>query len=142
MSLIWSGDTRSADPILLEQNNNILDGTISPHLKKIHNNCLNFIEKIEQDSNQNEDNQLFNKLITESWFEKRTITKNYFNKTLSDIDKVLFSLYEKENFGYKLCGAGGGGFFLTIGLKDELKKLLPNRVSDIQIDKVGSYFLS
>ena len=101
-----------------------------------------FIEKIKLDSNQKEHIKLLSKLITESWFEKRTITKNYFNKTLSDIDEVLLDFYEKGNFGYKLCGAGGGGFFLTIGRKDELKKLFPNRVSDIQIDKVGSYFLS
>ena len=141
ISLIWSGNTRSADPILSEQNSNTLSGSIDSQLKIIHKNCLNFIDKINIESNHEMNILLLNKLITESWFEKRSITNNYFNKKLRYIDNVLFDLYKKENFGYKLCGAGGGGFFLAIGQKNKLKKIFPNRVSDIQIDKEGSVFL-
>ena len=140
-SLIWTGETRSADPILAEQTKNIIDGYITDHLKSIHNSAENFISNFDS-LDFNKAKSELKKLITYSWFEKKEITKNFNNKHLENIDRKLLDLFKKDMIGYKLSGAGGGGFFTVIGGREYVNELFGNRVYNIKFDNQGSVLIT
>ena len=77
-------------------------------------------------------------LLNKSWMLKRSLSGKVSNNTLDDLyDLVL----KKGAYGAKLCGAGGGGFFLVLAseaVMTSLKKSLPNStISRINIDYEG-----
>jgi len=74
------------------------------------------------------DHSSFFKSFNESWaYKKETSVHILNNKSLKNIDKKLSQ--DSGILGHKLCGAGGGGYFLVIAAKDyeiSIDKTLPN----------------
>ena len=86
---------------------------------------------------QSDDYDTFFKNFKTSWRKKKQTSKSIINtKLLKNIDDQLSK--EKNVLGHKLCGAGGGGYFLTIVKKDKtisLDKHLP--YVNISLDTEG-----
>ena len=71
---------------------------------------------------QGDDYDTFFKNFKASWRKKKQTSKSIINtKLLKSIDDQLSK--EKNVLGHKLCGAGGGGYFLTIVKKDKMISL-------------------
>ena len=59
-------------------------------------------------------------LLNQGWHFKKGLSKKVSNSNLDD----LYNLIIKGGaFGAKLCGAGGGGFFLVIASHNAIKKI-------------------
>jgi D-glycero-alpha-D-manno-heptose-7-phosphate kinase len=78
------------------------------------------------------------KLLNHSWELKKRLSKKVSSDKLND----LYNLILKNGaYGAKLCGAGGGGFFMVLANKKSIKKLetlLPkSTISKVSIDFTG-----
>ena len=77
-------------------------------------------------------------LLNEGWKIKKSLSKKVSN---SEIDNIYNIIMDNGAYGAKLCGAGGGGFFLVLSNPQSLKKIrknLPKSVlSKIRIDFNG-----
>jgi D-glycero-alpha-D-manno-heptose-7-phosphate kinase len=92
----------------------------------------------------NKNTKEFFNLFNSGWEIKKTTSKNILNnENICLIDKVLSSLdYVK---GYKLCGAGGGGYFLVFVNKNNKKdfetnigcNLSENQLINVNVDTHG-----
>jgi D-glycero-alpha-D-manno-heptose-7-phosphate kinase len=104
--LIWTTLTRDANVILQSQANQSSKNESS--LLILKNMCDEFIEALE---NQIVDIDRIGELILKGWEIKKSFSSNISNSTIESIENIL-----KENrfSGYKLLGAGGGGFFLGV----------------------------
>jgi galactokinase/mevalonate kinase-like predicted kinase len=81
-----------------------------------------------------EDYNSFLAIFNYSWvLKKKTSSLIVDDDNLSKIDKELSN--NKSVLGHKLCGAGGGGFYLTISKKDSLD--IPYDSIKIGIDEQG-----
>ena len=58
-------------------------------------------------------------LLKDNWELKKTLSKNI---TKPEIDKMINIADLNGALGYKICGAGGGGFLLTFVNRDEQNK--------------------
>jgi D-glycero-alpha-D-manno-heptose-7-phosphate kinase len=78
-------------------------------------------------------------MLSASWHIKRSLSKAVSN---SDLDDIFNAIIDSSAYGAKLCGAGGGGFFLTLIDPDRVKELearvAPLAVMPITIDVDGS----
>ena len=78
------------------------------------------------------------KILKKNWDHKKKLNKFILNKEILKIE-------EKLNFsgiyGYKLLGAGGGGYFCTISTqssKKKLKKKFKGNYFDVKFDFKGT----
>ena len=81
-------------------------------------------------------------MLNEAWRIKRALSADVSNVEIDD----LFSSIERAGaYGAKLCGAGGGGFFLTLIDPDKLGALraaVPDRaIIPIKVDLAGSQLI-
>lgn len=112
--LIWTKSVRNSNNILKSHKNNF---------KKKFSNLMN-INSICNDAKKLFKQKKFSldemgELLIESYNSKRSITKKIENDLISQqIDQI-----KNDVIGYKLLGAGGGGFILAI-LKGEKKKFI------------------
>ena len=120
---IFTGQSRIASSIAQEQIQNTPDRLnelkemrqMVDHAVEILNGPIdNFVE--------------FGKLLNESWLLKRSLTKQITNDAIDQLYQVAL---DNGALGGKLCGAGGGGFFLLFvppsaqpRVKEALKGLL------------------
>ena len=78
------------------------------------------------------------KLLNKGWMLKRGMSGKVSNNTLDDLYDLIL---KKGAYGAKLCGAGGGGFFLVLASESVMTSLnesLPNStISRINIDFNG-----
>jgi len=104
---------------------------------------LELVEKFENYICDKDTDQFFN-LFNDGWKIKKTTSKDILNnENIFLIDKTL--QYLKYVKGYKLCGAGGGGYFLIFVNKQNKKefeeniscKLANNQLININIDTHG-----
>ncbi|MBV9078267.1 MAG: GHMP kinase [Methylobacteriaceae bacterium] len=72
-------------------------------------------------------------MLSESWFIKRRLSSSVSNETL---DSVFSAIKECGAYGAKLCGAGGGGFFLTL-IEPERVEELRERVHPLAVIPVS-----
>lgn len=79
------------------------------------------------------------KMLSESWYIKRSLTKNITNTAIDDLFNTII---KAGAYGAKLCGAGGGGYFLALidldritVLRKAVEQLI---VIPISIDTEGS----
>ena len=109
MHLIFTGVTRNSKNVLREVIDNI--DKIKPLLKTADEAYDTLLTK---------DYDKFLYLMSKSWTQKKaTASIIAENKIIREMDKVL---EENETVvSHKLCGAGNGGFFLTVSKKDTLK---------------------
>lgn len=129
-TLIWTGIRRQANKILEKQKKNSHKNI--PHLNSIKDNVKIFLKLIE---NNNLDLKLYGNLLQKSWFTKLKLVKSITNKK---IDKIIRKLNKNRNiFGTKLLGAGGGGFILCLGYNFKKIKKDYNCI-DFKEDNSGS----
>ena len=88
---------------------------------------------------QSGDYKKLGKLIYESHQLKKELNQDKFlpNSPISDVEELLKN---SSIYGYKLLGAGGGGFFLVIGKERDCKQYLNSVGLDplpIEIDNKG-----
>ncbi len=88
---------------------------------------------------QNENINEIGKLLTLSWIEKKKISSNICTKEIENIISVLDSI--NGVYGYKLPGAGGGGFIVAIcnqTAKNKLNEIFKDSILPIKIEKNGA----
>ena len=77
-------------------------------------------------------------LLNESWELKKSLSRSVSNDHIDEINKIII---KNGAYGAKLCGAGGGGFFLAIAndkIINNIKTKLPkSTITKINIDFEG-----
>ena len=130
--LFYTGITRSADPILLEQNAN-LEST-APQLDMLRDLAGFAVERLRRG-----DADAIGPAIRESWEAKRKLASGV---STDQIDDMVTRALDAGASGVKLTGAGGGGFLLVLcpmerqrAVRDSLQELqeLP-----VRLDRLGS----
>ena len=79
------------------------------------------------------DHEKFVSAINEGWEAKKRTSSKIMSPELTEIEEVLNGKLDKEHDGFKLCGAGGGGYFLVFQ-KESLGRTplhLDNSITDI-----------
>jgi D-glycero-alpha-D-manno-heptose-7-phosphate kinase len=104
LCLYYLGSTRSANDILHEQSQNMVQKTKFDNLVKM---CK--MAEIMKKSLINGDLDAFGEILHESWQLKRELASGITNP---EIDELYEKAIEAGAIGGKLLGAGGGGFFL------------------------------
>ena len=78
------------------------------------------------------------RILKENWNYKKRLNKTILNK---DIMKTEKKLNLSGIYGYKLLGAGGGGYFCTISnqhAKKKLRQIFKNNYFDVKFDLKGA----
>ena len=130
--LFYTGITRSATPILAEQNANI-DAT-RPHLDLLCDLAGFAAERL-----RGGDVDAIGPAVRESWEAKRKLASGVSNEK---IDLAVTRALDAGATGVKLTGAGGGGFLLVI-CPMERQRAVRQTLSDMQefpvkLDPLGS----
>jgi D-glycero-alpha-D-manno-heptose-7-phosphate kinase len=117
MMLVHTGKKRSASSIAAEQIKKTKDNKIDNNLKDIYQ-TVSEAEKLITKFDQNAPKEI-GSLLNDYWNIKKTLTK----KISADyLDEIYEKGIKMGAYGGKLCGAGGGGFFLFILPKFRRKK--------------------
>jgi D-glycero-alpha-D-manno-heptose-7-phosphate kinase len=102
--LFYTGITRSADPILSKQNQNMKSHTKQQAMKTM----VTYADKLRRDLNKNNSSS-FGTLLHKNWLLKKNMADGI---STPHIER-LYTLAKKNGaIGGKLLGAGGGGFLL------------------------------
>lgn len=136
--LVWTGMQRSAESILMEQNENT--ETNRTNLVKLKEFATTFKRELVAGELRLE--QLAS-MLNESWNVKRNLAANV---SSDEMDAVFSRLIEAGALGGKLLGAGGGGFFLAC-VPLELRanftdRVHPLNVLPVTLESIGSRVLS
>jgi len=130
--LFYTGITRTADPILAEQNTNI-DATL-PQL-----DLLRDLAGLAVDRLRNGDVDAIGPAVRESWEAKRKLASGVSN---GQIDQAVTRALDAGASGAKLTGAGGGGFLLVICPMERQRavreSLAHMREFPVKLDRLGS----
>jgi D-glycero-alpha-D-manno-heptose-7-phosphate kinase len=130
--LFFTGVTRSADPILAEQNENI--EATRPQL-----DLLRDLAGFAAGRLRGGDVDAIGPAVRESWEAKRKLATGVSN---SRIDQAVADALEAGASGVKLTGAGGGGFLLAI-CPIERQRAVRESLADmtefpVKLDRLGS----
>jgi D-glycero-alpha-D-manno-heptose-7-phosphate kinase len=130
--LFYTGITRSATPILAEQNANV--ETTQPQLDLLRDLAGFAAERLRRG-----DVDAIGPAIRESWEAKRKLASGVSN---DQIDQAVSQALDAGASGVKLTGAGGGGFLLVIcpvesqrAVRDSLAGM---REFPVRLDRLGS----
>jgi D-glycero-alpha-D-manno-heptose-7-phosphate kinase len=130
--LFYTGITRSADPILAEQNANVESSR--PQLDLLRDLAAFAVERLRSG-----DVDAIGPAVRESWEAKRKLASGVSN---DQIDRGVTLALDAGATGVKLTGAGGGGFFLVIcpmekqrAVRDSLAYM---REFPVKLDRLGS----
>ena len=106
LMMFWTGHQRSAESVLTEQRQNTPDKMDSLRKMRDHAQELQAIV-----SAGHVDIRDFGHVLDEGWRLKRALASTI---TTSQIDACYDRALEAGAIGGKLCGAGGGGFFVFV----------------------------
>ena len=128
--LVYTGVTRSSTKILksldLEKCKNLLEG----------------VNKMTEALNANSDREFIQE-INNSWEYKKQTSDQIMNGNLLKIEQSISDILDKSREGFKLCGAGGGGYFLVFTAATNISggKTLKERMGaiPIKLDDTGVY---
>src|SRR6516165_4981922 len=130
--LFYTGITRSADPILAEQNANV--AATSPQLDMLRDLAGFAVERLRAG-----DVDAIGPAVRESWEAKRKLASGVSN---SRVDSAVSRALDAGASGVKLTGAGGGGFLLVIcpiEYQRAVRQALSHmRELPIRFDRLGS----
>lgn len=121
--LFYTGITRSADPILAKQTNNMAS---QKDKRAIMNEMVLLAGKMQNALNKN-NLDAFGEMLHENWILKKQMAEGVSNP---QIDKWYETALKNGAIGGKLLGAGGGGFLLFYAPEDKHKKII-NALSDL-----------
>ncbi len=125
------GAARSAHEILKNQNLNIVSGQ---SIKKI--DLLKSLVRPMAEAIKNAEIQLMGDILSESWSIKSSLSKEVTNTEINLICKEFDEM--KGIYGYKLLGAGGGGYLLLVGENSVIKKLKQKSLTYFELENNGS----
>ena len=130
--LFYTGVTRSADSILVEQRSNI--ESTRPQLDLLRDLAGFAAERL-----RNGDVDAIGPAMRESWEAKRKLATGVSNE---EVDAAVTRALEAGASGAKLTGAGGGGFLLVICPMERQRAVRENlagmRELPIKLDHLGS----
>ena len=104
--LVWTGQSRKADSILKDQASRSLENTSD--LIEIANLAKSFKERLLQ---PDLDWSVIGGMISHGWKLKQTFSSKI---VTPEVSKIAASLEEMKCHGFKLLGAGGGGFMFAL----------------------------
>lgn len=113
--MFYTGVTRSANSILIEQKRKITEDAKNENLKKM----CRLTEEMKMALEEN-DLSCFGTILDQSWKLKRTLASSISSE---EIDKAYETAMESGALGGKLLGAGGGGFLLFYCEPENQEKL-------------------
>ena len=131
ISLINTGIFRSANKILKK---------LSEKYKK-NLNIYNQIKSLVPQflfALKNNDIKKCGKILKNNWDLKKKLDNSVYLKKFSSIENKLNNL---GVYGYKLLGAGSGGYYCVVSSqkqKKELKKIFKKKFLDIKFDSLGA----
>ena len=131
ISLINTGFFRSARKILKKQSKKANQNM------HIYNQINSLVPKFLQ-SLKDGNLKLCGKILSKNWELKKKLDKNIYLNNFKNIEKKLESM---NVYGYKLLGAGSGGYYCIISnlkTKKKIKKMFGNKFVDIKFDKLGA----
>jgi D-glycero-alpha-D-manno-heptose-7-phosphate kinase len=132
MFLLYTGKRRSSTKLL-----KTLD------LKKIEA-LMPLVDEMEKILYRN-DTLAFCEVVREGWRKKKEASSEICDIELSELDQLLSN--SKSILAHRLCGAGGGGYFLLFTKRDDniesiksgrLAKLFSSQAIEIEIDALGA----
>ena len=130
--LFYTGVTRSADPILAEQNANV--EAIRPQLDFLRDLAGIGVERLRSG-----DLDAIGAAVREGWEAKRKLAAGVSN---DQIDIAITRALDAGASGAKLTGAGGGGFLLVICPMERQAAVRQNlaymRELPVKLDRLGS----
>jgi D-glycero-alpha-D-manno-heptose-7-phosphate kinase len=130
--LFYTGITRSADPILAEQNANV--EATRPQLALLRDLAGFAVERLRSG-----DVEAIGPAVRESWEAKRKLASGVSN---DQIDLAVTRAVEAGASGAKLTGAGGGGFLLVICPVERQRAVRETLVGlqefPVKLDRLGS----
>ncbi len=137
MVLVHTGIGRRATDTAADQVGKIKDKSIDSDLCDLLQLVSECVAMLEADNN-NFLSEL-GRMLSESWLIKRRLTKSITNDS---VDRIYDAIIASGAYGAKLCGAGGGGFFVAL-ISPERSKVLeamvaPLAVIPIDIDVDGT----
>ena len=131
ISLINTGIFRSANKILKKQSKKAKKNEHIYH--KIRSLVPQFLLALK-----NNDIKKCGNILKENWNLKKKLDDNVYLKKFSFIEKKLNKL---GVYGYKLLGAGSGGYYCVISSQDQkkkLKKFFKKKFLNIKFDNLGA----
>ena len=137
MVLVHTGIARRATNVVAEQVRATRSASIDGDLNSLFalvGECASLLEGSSTMILQN-----LGKLLSESWYIKRSLTKSVTNPAINHLFEAIIGA---GAYGAKLCGAGGGGYFLALVEPSRIEQLRqvvqPHAVLPIGIDTQGS----
>jgi D-glycero-alpha-D-manno-heptose-7-phosphate kinase len=113
MYLLYSGKMRVSHDIEASKIKTLNFGMLS-ELHDIANQAEDLLNKKDCTI------QEIGKLLNDSWLIKRGLSNKVSD---TEIDNIYKNILNTGAYGAKLCGAGGGGFFMVLASKSSAKKL-------------------
>lgn len=108
--LVYTGLQRNASDTLTEQMRNTAEKKVQTELKQLVDLCREGVAILERTDTASVLTD-FGALLSEGWKTKRTLSSAVSN---DHIDAIFDAGMKAGAYGGKLCGAGGGGFFLFL----------------------------
>lgn len=135
--LIWTGQSRKADTVLKDQASR--SSVNSADLIEIAKLAKSFKEGLLQ---PDLDWSVIGEMISQGWRLKQSLSSKIVTPEVSEITATL---EEMECYGYKLLGAGGGGFMFVLieDPQDKAMRYLSKwRTFIPEIDQIGARIVS
>lgn len=132
--MIYTGDTRSANSILAQQNAAISGGNKFEQQQRMMKLAFDLKKALEENNIDD-----FGRFLHEGWLLKKTLTKSI---TTSSVEDIYEAGLKAGALGGKLLGAGGGGFILfycPLEKQESFRKQMSKYTEmDFQFDNHGS----
>jgi D-glycero-alpha-D-manno-heptose-7-phosphate kinase len=138
LCLVYTGKTRDSSSILKKQVNNTSNNNNLESLHFLKSQVRDFQYILEENFSL----EAIGSMLNSAWLRKKMLTNNI---TDDGLDSIYEKIINAGSLGSKLCGAGGGGFFLCVVPKNTMKKfisnLVPYKVLEINVSSSGSQII-
>lgn len=136
--LVYTGNQRYASEVVREQIEKTKDSKIDRELSHLYDLTIAGQQAFELSDPEAALTEV-GRLLRDAWKTKRGLTKSVSSPT---IDEIYDTAMDCGALGGKLCGAGGGGFFLLL-VPNHCRERLQERLGDrrlvpIRMDEIGS----
>lgn len=137
LMLIHTGIARRATETVAVQIEKIRSKEIDGDLSSLYDLVADCVAKLERGGRDLLPE--LGRMLSESWYIKRSLSNRI---STDEIDGIFEAIVGAGAYGAKLCGAGGGGFFMALVPPERqqglIKTLAPLAVMPIDIDVDGT----